>query len=76
MVAVSSDTGEEELACILDRCDGLVVPGGSDINPELYGDKNMGCLGTFVPARDEFESRVIRYVLARDLPLLGVCQGM
>jgi putative glutamine amidotransferase len=61
---------------ILDRIDGLVLTGGSDIDPASYGAKPHAQTGTTSPERDEFELALARGALARDMPLLGICRGM
>jgi putative glutamine amidotransferase len=60
----------------LELIDGLMLAGGSDIDPACYGDETHAeTLGT-VPERDAFEIALARAALERDLPLLGVCRGM
>ncbi|MEA2155959.1 MAG: putative glutamine amidotransferase [Solirubrobacteraceae bacterium] len=61
---------------ILDRIDGLMLAGGSDIEPAAYGaEPHPETLGS-VPERDAFEVALTRRALARDLPFLGICRGM
>jgi len=61
---------------VLDRIDGLMLAGGSDIDPGAYGAKaDPATIGT-VPERDRFEIALTRRALERDLPLLGICRGM
>ncbi|MFL5954551.1 MAG: gamma-glutamyl-gamma-aminobutyrate hydrolase family protein [Gaiellaceae bacterium] len=59
----------------LDRLDGLIFSGGSDVDPELYGaaphDETVGIFRE----RDEFELGLMRAALDRDLPLLAICRG-
>jgi len=61
---------------MLDLLDGLMLVGGSDIDPRAYGAApHPKTLGT-VPERDAFEIALVRRALQRDLPLLGICRGM
>jgi putative glutamine amidotransferase len=60
----------------LDLLDGLMLAGGSDIEPELYGEPRHPLTVDTVPARDAFEIALVRRALERDLPLLGICRGM
>ena len=61
---------------VLDLLDGLLLAGGADIEPELYGaERHPETKGT-VPERDTFEIALARRALERDLPFLGVCRGM
>lgn len=55
--------------------DGLVLAGGADIGPGLYGE-SPGPLTDSRPARDAGEVTVARAAVQRDLPVLGVCRGM
>lgn len=58
--------------------DGLLIPGGGDIEPSFYGEtplEGAGC--RFVPPeRMDFEIGLIREIIALRKPLLGICYGM
>lgn len=61
---------------LLDRLDALMLIGGCDVDPALYGaDSHPTTIGT-VPERDRFELELTRRALARELPVLGICRGM
>jgi putative glutamine amidotransferase len=61
---------------MLDRIDGLILAGGSDIDPASYGaDPHPHTNGT-VPDRDRSEIALARRAVQRDLPVLGICRGM
>jgi putative glutamine amidotransferase len=60
---------------VLDRLDGLVLAGGADVDPRLYGAAPHERTVTR-PDRDAGELTVLGAALARDLPVLGVCRGM
>ncbi len=68
---VADELGEE----LLDGIDGLVLSGGSDVDPALYGEAPHPKLGRVVRERDEFELALTRRALARDLPILAICRG-
>jgi putative glutamine amidotransferase len=58
---------------ILANADALVLTGGGDVDPEIYGGDIEA---TLVDSnRDAFEIALLREALARDLPLLAVCRG-
>jgi putative glutamine amidotransferase len=59
----------------LDAVDGLVFSGGSDLDPELYGEVAHPETDGVVRERDDFELELMRAALARDLPLLAICRG-
>jgi putative glutamine amidotransferase len=69
--ALVEDPGE-----LLDRLDGLVLAGGSDIDPASYGAEPHPQTRGTVPERDRTELALAREALARDLPVLGICRGM
>jgi putative glutamine amidotransferase len=60
----------------LDRVDGVVVTGGDDVNPDLYGASPAPQTKAADPARDENEIALIKEALGDDLPLLCICRGV
>jgi putative glutamine amidotransferase len=71
LVPPSTDGIEETL----DRLDGLLFSGGSDLGPELYGQEAHPETNDIVPERDRAELALLRTALERDLPVLAVCRG-
>lgn len=60
----------------LDALDGLLLAGGSDVDPASYGaDPHPKTYGV-LPMRDECELALLRGALDRDMPVLGICRGM
>jgi putative glutamine amidotransferase len=59
----------------LDSLDGLLLSGGSDINPARYGQTNAGS-DEVDDGRDELEIRLLREALAADVPVLAICRGL
>jgi putative glutamine amidotransferase len=61
----------------LDLLDGLLLAGGTDVDPATYGatERHPTVVHTD-PARDGFELALTRGAIARDLPVLGICRGM
>ena len=59
----------------LDRVDGLLLTGGADVDPRLYGAERHRTVERVVPERDAFEIALVREALRRDLPLLAICRG-
>jgi len=59
----------------LDSLDGLLLSGGADINPALYGQTIAGS-DEVDDARDELEIRLLREALTADLPVLAICRGL
>ncbi|HWI71635.1 MAG TPA: gamma-glutamyl-gamma-aminobutyrate hydrolase family protein [Baekduia sp.] len=61
---------------LLDLVDGLILAGGSDIDPGAYGaDAHPETVDTN-PERDAFEIALAQRAVERDLPFLGICRGM
>jgi putative glutamine amidotransferase len=56
--------------------DGLLLSGGADINPHLYGEERLPETDEPDDRRDEMELRLARAALSVDLPVLGICRGM
>ncbi len=54
---------------------GVVLPGGSDVSPSLYGQEVGVTTEASDLARDNFEVQVIRAARERELPILGLCRG-
>jgi putative glutamine amidotransferase len=61
---------------VLDAVDGLILSGGSDVEPHRYGDKPHPQLGETNPARDSAELVLARHAMRHGVPLLGICRGM
>lgn len=61
---------------LLDRVDGLVVVGGPDVDPELYGAAPHERTDAPRVERDRFESELLVEAYGRGLPTLAVCRGM
>ena len=63
----------------VDSCQGILFSGGEDIHPELYGKpefvQKYG-LTEIIPARDQFEYKVIEKALSLKKPVLGICRGL
>lgn len=67
--------GHEHAPELLERVDGLLLSGGVDLDPALYGQPRHARLGRVDRARDEFELALTRRALKLDLPILAICRG-
>ena len=67
-----SDDGIDET---LDRLDGIVFSGGSDIDPAQYGAEAHETTVGLRPERDSAEIALLTAALERDMPVLAVCRG-
>lgn len=66
----------EDALQILDSCDGLLLTGGPDVSPELYGQQKRETCGQLCPARDTLEQVLYRRAVERDMAVLGICRGI
>jgi putative glutamine amidotransferase len=66
----------DENATTVDGLDGLLLAGGSDIDPALYGAPRDARTGQADHDRDSLEYTLLRQALNRDLPVLAICRGM
>jgi len=61
----------------LDGIDGVLMPGGADVDPRNYGqDRTSDHLYGIDPMQDEVDISLIRHVLATGLPMLAICRGL
>lgn len=65
----------EDASDLLGRLSGLVLSGGNDVDPALYGAPRHPKVSHVVRERDDFEIALAREALRRDLPLLAICRG-
>ena len=56
--------------------DGILLSGGGDIDPLLFGEEPLRQNGEISPLRDSFELTLCRAALESGLPLFGICRGM
>jgi putative glutamine amidotransferase len=59
----------------LDDLDGLLLPGGWDVDPALYGEKPDANLGDIDPELDKTEIRLFNDARLKQIPVLGICRG-
>jgi putative glutamine amidotransferase len=59
----------------LGRFDGVLLVGGGDVDPALYGQEARPEVGHVNPVRDGFEVPLVRAAIARGLPTLCICRG-
>jgi len=70
------DVQPVESAAALADLDGLLLAGGSDIDPALFGAKRNPKTGDPDHERDKLEIALLREALDRDLPVLAICRGL
>lgn len=67
---------EEELDRLLSFCDGLLFPGGEDVDPKLFGEEPHPSIGSVNEQMDRFWILAEKKAEELRLPVLGICRGM
>ncbi len=65
-----------ENVATLDGLDGLLLAGGSDVDPARYGVTRGSRTGPPDSERDRLEAALVAEALERDLPVLAICRGL
>ena len=66
---------KDEIARLVDMCDGILLTGGHDVTPGIYGEVPLA--GTVSCAkRDHMEKLVLEDAMLKDKPVLGICRGI
>ena len=74
VIPVTSD--DAQLEAVLNAVDGILMTGGEDFDPlKWFGEEPVRGLGEVVPARDEFDVKLVRAAVAKGIPVLGICRG-
>jgi putative glutamine amidotransferase len=63
-------------AAILDSVSGLVLTGGSDVDPSLYGEERHEKVRSVDAARDSTEAALVQEARGRGTPVLAICRGI
>lgn len=64
------------LSSLYDLCDGLLLPGGGDIDPARFGEPRHERCGQPSPLRDEVELTLTRWTVRDRKPVLAICRGI
>ena len=68
-----------DIECInqyLGVLDGVILSGGGDIDPLLFGQEPHQNIGSVDRVRDEMELQLTQKALSQDLPILAICRGI
>jgi putative glutamine amidotransferase len=74
MIPLLDDEGT--LRALYDRLDGLLLPGGLDLDPGTYGEPRRYDCGRVDPARDRVELQFARWAIDEGKPVFGLCRGL
>ena len=61
---------------VIRSVDGLLLAGGGDVLPSIYGEAAHPTYSAAEPGRDDYELELARRALDADLPLLAICRGI
>ena len=74
-VVIPPNEDESAVREVIDRCDGMVLLGGGDVDPRNYGQTERAQLFGVDPFLDSFEMNAVRHAVSIDIPVLAVCRG-
>lgn len=67
---------EDDIEKLLDMCDGILLTGGQDVTPQIYGEERLIQCGETCDARDIMDTMFLLAALKKDKPVLGICRGL
>jgi putative glutamine amidotransferase len=75
-VLVSPAHSASSIASLMERCDGLVLTGGGDVDPARYGERVRHTLDSVSAERDATEFAALGAAIEQKVPVLGICRGI
>ena len=66
----------EEIDRLVDMCDGILLTGGHDVTPSVYGEAPLEGKVSCCAGRDDMEKLVLAKAMRDDKPVLGICRGI
>jgi putative glutamine amidotransferase len=70
------DRAVDRPADVIKSVDGVLLPGGGDVLPSIYGEAAHPTYSAAEPGRDDYELELARRAIEADLPLLAICRGI
>lgn len=74
MLPLTAD--ESVLDYCLNLCNGILLTGGQDVSPLMYGAEISSRCGEVCEERDCMDRHLLISAIGRDLPVLGICRGL
>lgn len=75
-VPLCYDQNTVELPEIVEILDGILFSGGEDVHPKYFGEDIHEKCGKICDDRDEFELKLYKYAVSKNLPIFGICRGI
>lgn len=73
MIPMNAGAFSEDIMSVID---GLIIIGGHDVSPLVYGQEPRKKIQTIKPDRDENDSKLFYGAVEKGIPVLGVCRGL
>jgi putative glutamine amidotransferase len=73
---IELDYHRDTAASVVGRAHGLLLTGGGDVDPALYGEAPHSTFQASEPGRDEYEIALVRAAVEAGLPIFAICRGM
>ena len=70
------DLGKDAPNQVVQNADGLLLTGGGDVDPALYGEAPHETFQASEAGRDAFEIAVVRAAMEAGTPIFAICRGM
>src|SRR5215212_6659340 len=70
------DPAVDRPADVLQSVDGILLTGGDDVLPSIYGEPAHPAFAAAEPGRDDYELELVRRATEARLPLLAICRGI
>jgi len=70
------DYDTDRPAEVVKEVDGILLPGGDDVTPSLYGDEPHPKFEAAEPGRDAYELELAKRAGDADVPLFAICRGI
>lgn len=74
-VLIPPTLGDDALRDLFERLDGVLLPGGEDVNPARYGAEPHPLTKGVLDARDQTEITLVHWATEADRPLFCICRG-
>jgi putative glutamine amidotransferase len=70
------DYTSHPVAEVIRQFDGVLLAGGGDVLPSIYGEAAHPAFSAAEAGRDEYELELVRLALEADVPLFAICRGI